>query len=245
MDLAKILSYGVSSWLHFETACNRSGLFNEKYLTAPVGQILSARSGNRTEAEWKHPVLSNTGQGPGRRPEVDFYVKGRADELPIAVETKWAGRTLPSTKDILWDLIRLELIAHHNQARCFFLLAGKKERLDQIFDRKDFTDANSPTMKRPLLRIDNNIIHATSLVPTVSSRIPILRSLFEKMQDFEFPHKLHTRRTAPSPENPKRKHYQVYIWEVKSATNRQIFRPSNSKHYTQSQHLNTIVVSEK
>lgn len=231
MDIAKILSYGVGSWLNYESACDRSGLFNEKYLTAPVGQILSARSGNRTISEWRHPILAESKEGRRRRPEVDFVVTDQNDKLLIAVETKWAGRTLPKTQDILWDLIRLELIAHKESARCFFLLAGKRERLETVFERKEFSDANSAPHRKPLLRIDNNAIHSTPLVPTVRSRIPVLRRIFASMQDFEFPEKVVTRRTAPFPESPKKKHYQVYVWEVSAAGNRGTFWPKNSKHY--------------
>lgn len=231
MDLAKILTYGVGSWLHFETACDRSGLFNEKYLTAPVGQILSARSGNRTLAEWKHPTLAQEKAGPGRRPEVDFYVPATVEMPALAVETKWAGRTLPSTRDILWDLIRLEMIAHHQNARCFLLLAGTRERLDVIFERKDFSDSGAKPVKKPMMRVDKNVVHSTPLVPTVSSRIPLLARIFATMQDQEFPEKIVTRRTAPFPEDPKKKHYQVFVWEVSAAGNMRTFRPRNSRHY--------------
>ena len=103
IDFAKVLTTGVSSWLVFESACDRSGLFSEKYLTTAIGQILAARTGNRALAEWPHPVLAPLRMGPGRRPETDFVVRDRDDRLLLAVESKWAGRTTPSTSAILWD----------------------------------------------------------------------------------------------------------------------------------------------
>jgi hypothetical protein len=41
VDFARLMTTGVGSWLGFESACDRSGLFSEKYLTTAIGQILS------------------------------------------------------------------------------------------------------------------------------------------------------------------------------------------------------------
>ena len=80
-------------------------MFSEKYLTTAIGQILSARTGNRAIAEWPHPVLAPLQKGAGRRPEVDFVARDREDRVILAVESKWAGRTALSTSAILWDLL--------------------------------------------------------------------------------------------------------------------------------------------
>lgn len=231
MDYAKVLTGGVSAWLRFESSCNRSGLFSEKYLTAAIGQILSGRSGNRVIAEYKHPQLAPLMKGPGRRPEVDFVVHDADDKIILAVESKWAGRTKVSTESILWDLIRLELIAHYEGARCIFVLAGSKRMLDKIFADKAFADSDTKPHRKPLLRHDNNLLHPTALVPTVPVRIPMLKKLFEPYPRFEFPEKVVSRRSAPSPSDAKPRDYQVYAWEIHPASNRHIFRPGNSKHY--------------
>ena len=34
VDFARLMTTGVGSWLGFESACDRSGLFSEKYLSA-------------------------------------------------------------------------------------------------------------------------------------------------------------------------------------------------------------------
>jgi len=125
MDYAKLLTQGVGAWLHFENACGRSELFSERYMASPIGQILYARSGNRAHAEVKHPVLEKLAKGPGRRPEIDFVVYDRHHKVSIAVESKWIGSTTPSIKSILWDLIRLEMVAHHEKSRSFFVLGGQ------------------------------------------------------------------------------------------------------------------------
>ena len=225
-DYAKLLTTGVGSWLGFESACDRSGLFSEKYLTVPIGQILAARTGNRAIAEWKHPVLAPLAKGSGRRPEVDFVIRDRDEKILAAVESKWAGRPMPSTSGILWDLIRLELIASETGATCLFLLGGTRERISRIFADPLFSDANSKPYRKPLLRHDNNVLHSIALVPTVRSRVPMLKALFKNYQQFPFPEKIVTRRTLPFPPDPKRKHYQVYTWEVIPSMNSTNLPPS-------------------
>jgi hypothetical protein len=162
---------------------------------------------------------------------VDFVVRDTSDKITLAVESKWAGRTKLSTEAILWDLIRLELIAHHEDARCIFILGGSRQNLERVFAEAAFSDSETKPHRRPVLRHDNNVLHSTPLVPTVPVRIPMLKKLFAPYKRFEFPEKIVSRRTAPSPTDAKKRHYQVYAWEIHSAANRQVFRPENSKHY--------------
>src|SRR5665213_3393392 len=129
MDIARLLTQAAGSWLHFEYCCNRSGLFNEKYLSVPIGQLLSSRFGDRVHAEFLHPVISPMMKGPGRRPQIDFAYCETYPNVSIAVETKWIGATKPKISDILWDLVRLEMIAHHSNAQCVFMLGGRRKDL--------------------------------------------------------------------------------------------------------------------
>ena len=131
---------------------------------------------------------------------------------------------MPSTSSILWDLIRLELIANATGGRCLFILGGTRQRLEAVFHEAAFSDANARPHRRPMLRYDNN-------VPTVKERIPLLKKLFREHQNFDFPEKIVSRRTAPFPTDPKPRHYQVYTWEILPATNRRTFRPANSRYY--------------
>jgi hypothetical protein len=242
MNYARLLTEGVGSWLHFESACDRSGLFSEKYLTHPIGQILSARSGNRALAEYKHPVLAPLAKGAGRRPEIDFVICESYPTVSVAIESKWIGKSEPTVQSILWDLIRLELVAHHDKARCFFVLGGKRSALERLFARDTFSDALSKPHSRPVLRYKDNVLHKIDLVPTVPIRIPLLKTLFFPYQDAEFPHKIITRRSAPFPPDPKSNHFQVYSWEILAAERRNLFRPRNSKHYRVP---NVMVASEQ
>jgi hypothetical protein len=230
MDYAKVLTGGVGAWLQFEQACDRTGLFSEKYLTHPIGQILSARSGNKAFAEFKHPVLAPLAKGVGRKPEIDFAVCDPYPKISIAVESKWIGRSKPTVQSVLWDLIRLELLAHHEGARCFFILGGKRSDIESLFALEAFS-ASSGTHKKPLLKHNSNSLHKTNLVPTDPARIPTLKALFAAHLNMEFPHTIITRRSAPFPPDQKPNSFQVYTWEVMSPARRDTFWPRNSKHY--------------
>ena len=231
IDYARLLARGIGGWLQFERACSRSGLFGEKYLAHPIGQILSAGSGNRARAEYKHPTLAHLASGPGRRPEVDFAVCEEYPKISLAVESKWIGQTRPSVQSVLWDLIRLELLAHHEGARCFFILGGKRSSLESYFAQSAFSDARTKPLSRPLLRHDSNVLHRTFLVPVDSVRISLLKGLFEPYQRQEFAHKFYSRRTRPFPEPAPANGFQVYVWEILAASKREVFKPQNSPRY--------------
>jgi hypothetical protein len=230
-NLTRILSEAVGSWLHFEFNCNRSGLFNEKYLSFPLGQVLSARLGGRVHAEFTHPVLAALMNGRGRRPQVDFAYCEHWPRRTIAVETKWIGKTKVTVEDIIWDLIRLEMIAHESGATCIFVLGGKRRHLELLFKTAAFSGGRGAGHRRPILNTKSNSQYDLWLVPHDHYRIPMLRKLFANLQEVPMPHSLSTIRTAPFPLDPPKAHYQVYSWMVCTSTHRQTFLPGANKHY--------------
>jgi hypothetical protein len=231
MDYAKLLAHGVGSWLQYEQACGHSGLFSEKYLAQPIGHILSGRSGNRALAEYAHPVLVKTARGPGRRPAIDFAICNPYPKVEIGVESKWIGKTQPDVESIVWDLMRLELLVHHEGARCFFVLGGKRGDLEGLFADKLFKRGSTDRKPRPFLRHDNNVIHSVSLGPVDRTRIGLFESTFENYPDLQFPSHVVSRRTAPFPERQIKNGYQVYVCEIRSVGNRTTFRGGAMKGY--------------
>jgi hypothetical protein len=231
MNYAKVLAHGVGSWVQFEQACSRSSLFEEKYLIHPIGQILGARTGARVLTEYNHPILAPLMHGAGRRPAIDFAIRDPKPKISVAVESKWIGRTKVSVESILWDLIRLELIAHYEKAKCYFVLGGKRRDLEALFNVSTFSDSETVRYPKPLLWHEHNALHRVSLVPTVRVRIPMLKRLFKDYQDLEFPQFLVTQRSAPFPATQIANGFQVYVWQVMSAGRRDTFVPRNSRHY--------------
>src|SRR5262245_48191599 len=98
MDTERLLALGVGGWLQYEFACHRSGLFNERYLSVPISQVLNSVFGLPVRSEYVHPVLARERNGPGRRPEVDFAVVDAESQLRCVVESKWCGPSGLSTE---------------------------------------------------------------------------------------------------------------------------------------------------
>lgn len=231
MNLTRRLTDGVGAWLHFEFCCQRSGLFSERYLSAAVGQLLNATYGGGVHAEFLHPVLAPLMTGSGKRPTLDFVYCATYPTITVAVETKWAGSSHTTAETIIWDLIRLELVAHHYGAQCVFVLAGQRRKLDSLFDTIAFSGPKHTGGVTPILRTTNNGRTTLSLLPNHHYRIPLLRRIFSSAQQTSIPHRIVTRRARPFPAECTNNEYQVYAWEICSEAIRQQFLPADIDHY--------------
>ncbi|GAA4020887.1 hypothetical protein GCM10022409_00520 [Hymenobacter glaciei] len=231
MNLTRRLTEGVGAWLHFEYVCNRSGLFNEHYLSFALGQLMSAAFGNRVNSEFDHPILAPLMKGRGRRPAIDFVYCDPYPTVKVAVETKWAGSSHTTIESIIWDLIRLEMVAHYDGTSSIFILAGKRSDLIKLFNRKDFSGPPNTPGVLPILSTTHNQLTTLSLLPDKPYRIPVFQRVFGKVQDVPIPHRIVTRRTQPFPAECKNNQYQVFAWEIMSDKNRQEFNPNKIFRY--------------
>ncbi|MDP9995827.1 hypothetical protein J2W28_006143 [Variovorax boronicumulans] len=229
MEFARKLAEGTGAWLQYQHSCNRTGLFSERFLTEPIAEILAAHTNSRVIAEHHHPVLAPLAKGKGAKPSVDFVVLDPYPKVKMAIESKWIGATKPSIGSIMWDLIRLEMIANLDGAECFFLLGGMKRSLDAYFSDESFRGPKN--VHQPVLQALKNVKFDVTVAASARHRIPVMKKLFEKYQETEFPHAISTRRTEPFPADCKSNQYQIYVWHVSSKPKRDIFFPGNSKHY--------------
>ena len=78
-NIAKRLSRGTSGWLLYEFSCNRGYLFNEKYLSYPIGNILNNLTKYQLLTEVNHP-FRNLG-GRGRPLQVDFVLQDKYNKV--------------------------------------------------------------------------------------------------------------------------------------------------------------------
>jgi hypothetical protein len=162
-------------------------------------------------------------KGRGRRPAVDFVVCEDYPTVSIAVESKWIGKTDVSIEEIVWDLVRLELLAHYDGARCFFVLGGRAKSLNKLFADVAFSKGTSNRTRKPFLRHDNNVIHTISIGPIDKKKLGLLDAAFQKFPDLDFPSEIITRRTTPFPEKQKNDGFQIYVWEISSRLHRTSF----------------------
>lgn len=231
ISIAHKLAYGVSAWLEFEFQCHRSALFSEKYLSFPIGQILTTYFGSKVYAEVVHPVLAGKSTKRGRKPEVDFAVLNPYPEFKLVIESKWVGDSLISLSSIVWDLIRLEIIAHTYKAEAIFLLAGKKTHLDKLFSSEAFVGATAKGKPRPLLNTEKKVISRIALHAPIPSRLEIYKHAIEDYPKLEIPSKILTSRTQPYPLKANPNQYQVYTWKIMPVYPREVFTPENHSSY--------------
>ncbi len=142
MSDARRISEAVGSWLHFEFACYRGGLFSESVLKAAVGSVLSSFpigvDGARVHAEVRHCALGNL-----RRLDYALCLRSGnqiVDSVQVAVESKWADSSHCTAENIGHDLMRLILVKRANpSAKCIFLLAGSVNSLALILKKSPFS----------------------------------------------------------------------------------------------------------
>jgi hypothetical protein len=153
-DFPKRVSEGVTAKLDFDYSCNRGNSFGEYHVHGVVNEVLSANidpNKHKITSGFPHALLKRPGRG--RQPEIDFAIHSRVSSaLFLAAEVKWAGSAHCTVKNILKDLIRLQLIANaEHQAECFMLISGRKDNFDRLFNEKLLIQGT----KRMLERTDN------------------------------------------------------------------------------------------
>ena len=131
---ARKLLEATAAWLHFEKMCYREPLFGERYMSYPIGQFLNARFGNKVRSEHVHPALARVIEGSGGKPKIDFAVVDDNEQMKIAIETKWVSGSSTLARDIVRDIIRLELLAHEG-AKALLVLAGCNRDMNYLFAR--------------------------------------------------------------------------------------------------------------
>lgn len=225
------LAQAVGAWLQYEFACNRSNLFNERYLSVAISDVLNVIHKDEVRSEYLHPVLAPHKSGPGRRPEVDFATIRNYPAVTSVLESKWVGPEGLSTGEILWDLLRLELIAHDSQVPAYFVLAGRRKHLEKFFKSKAFVGRPTSAGKyRYLLKLDGRRVGAVRVDSPNDDRRGIFAKLFRDYQEVSFPSRITTSTPARYPEVCPMYQYQAYAWRVLSPAAPR-FLPRNNSAY--------------
>jgi hypothetical protein len=229
MDPARKLAEGVAGWLMYEFQCDRSELFNERYLSTAVSDVLNSIYGEKIHAEFVHPTLAGHTAGPGRRPEIDFAVVADWPKPLCVVETKWMGKNLLSADEIIWDLLRLELAAFNSDCDAFFVVAGRSKYFNKFFASKAFLGTKNKKGKyRRLLKLDKRKNARLRIDNPPADRIPVYKRLFAAYQKVAFPSRVTTSICQSYPTKPWQYQYVVYAWRVLPCRADPRFKPENS-----------------
>ncbi len=230
MHIGTRLARGVASWLSFEFHCNRGHLFEENYLTYPIGQILFSEYGNTVTSEIDHPLLTEHTLGPGKRPKMDFAVM-QGEKILVSVEAKWVGHTSLKVEDIIWDLIRLELMASHYNCESLFLLAGRHKKIKSLLESNAFLAPSDKRPPRPILKDGVHRSLGMKLDNPPRQREQIIKRLVTKYPQIEMPSKISSGKPFIYPVQCNSKDFQVYVWQIVPAKPRRSFLASAHKLY--------------
>jgi hypothetical protein len=234
MDPTRNLAQAAGAWLQYEFACGRSTLFNERYLSVPIANALYFLYKDEVRSEYLHPVLAPAARGPGRRPEVDFALVNNYPNVSCVLESKWVGRNGLTAEDVLWDLLRLELIAHHAQAPAFFLMGGRRSHIENFFKSKAFL--GEPTRQGKysrLLKLDNRRNPRIRVDNPAGGRRPVFEKLLRPYQEISFSSRITTSICQSYPRDCPMFQYQVYVWQVLAPAGTSRFLPKNHSYYRQ------------
>jgi hypothetical protein len=231
MDTARLLAQGVGGWLLYEFCCSRSRLFNERYMAGPIAQVLNAEYGLQVHSEYLHPVLAKTKTGPGRRPEVDFAVVDGAGVLKCVVESKWVGPGGLPAEHIIWDVLRLELVASDTGADAYFLLAGRRRHLEAFFETKAFKGVEYKGKFRRLLKLDHRKNPRMRVDNPPTDRRAAFKAVLTPYGGVSFPTRVSTSLCYAYPSDVPKFQYQAYVWKVFAPTGTPRFKPQDHALY--------------
>lgn len=217
--LAEKVAKGLGGWLMFEHHSHRADLFSEKYLSLGIGNILSGNCRNKVIAEYTHPILKE--RKAGRPPQIDFVICNKDGLIKLALESKWVGTkntSSPKMSDILWDIIRLELLNYQYKTEALFVLAGKKSQMDEIFEHTGFVDKTPKGKKRSLLP-NRNFRIQLDLIGGSINRLKLLASCLERYKRVEVPSKILISGVHKFPHDCNNFENEVCVWSISTVNN--------------------------
>jgi len=145
-------------------------------------------------------------------------------EIQLAIETKWCGDTLPTASSVVWDLIRLELLAAAYGTQCFFLLAGQHKQTHKFFQSVAFNEKKGRAI---LSRRKEQ--YRLKLNEPKQDRVKNFKDAIRSSGNTLIPCSVMTQCVGPYPKNLEGMGFEVYIWYVQPSDKRDTFDPT--KHY--------------
>lgn len=211
-NIQRKISEGVSGWLLFEFNCFRGYLFNEKYLSYPVGQILNSITEYKTLTEINHPC---TNVGQGRPLQVDFVLTDEKSKWKYAFESKWIGNSMISLGSVIWDLIRLQnLDKHHQDIRCYFILAGFDKKINILLEDFDICYDKDTEKKNEIAKVNSTFL-IFDLFKLDDSTKTYINDKIKKYPSFKLYSKIRCRPAHRFPKNDViNMTFTTYIFEV-------------------------------
>jgi hypothetical protein len=208
---------GLASWLNFELRVGREGIFSESYIANPIAQILNYRFGGRVISEVDHPKLAGQMSGAGKRPKIDFVVKQEGSKkFLLAVETKWISKSNNLLRDIIRDVIRLDMLLPEYAEEAILIVAGKKKDFQRIFNDKHFKGHPDNKNSRELLPMSGYEKNSIRFNPIPKFRKKLFENILEIYKNNYISNSISIERAGPFPINANQNQYEVYLFRLKN-----------------------------
>ncbi len=219
---------GLASWLNFEKRAGRENLFGESYLAHPIGQLLQYRFPGKVQSEIEHPILSKLKEGAGRKPSIDFAINKVGGIFDLVIETKWISKSPYLLRNIIVDVVRLDLMAPKYAKEALLIAAGKKRDFINLFKNPQFQPHPNQPKSHYLLPIDQTKT-SVRFIPIPKFREKLFIQVLKTFKDIEISKSIPMERSGPFPINANNDQYEVYIWRIRKYGKREQFKPK--EHY--------------
>ena len=206
---------GLAGWLTFELRCRRQALFREALLAHPLSQLLAAQFPGRVLTEVTHPVLAKLQLGPGRKKAVDFVVRAADGKPSAVVETKWASSSPTLLRDLLRDIVRLDLLVPSVAQEGLLVLAGVKRDLDRLFASPAFLPHPAHLGSKTLLPVGSHGKFSVRFHPASAFRRRFFGRVLQPFADIPVSSSIVIERSGPFPRDANLEHGEVYIWRLR------------------------------
>lgn len=218
MNVFAKIADGLAGWLTYEQWCERQPLFCESYLALPLAELLQGQYPGRVLSEVVHPVLVQHKEGRGAYPRIDFAVTGQDDtKYELTIETKWVSESPTLLRDIIRDIVRLDLLLPTYAKEAIIVLAGNKRDTRRFFEHPLLQAPKPDTaVYKHLLTPDGHnrstIYFFHAITPPIRQ---ILLNVLEAFEGVEVSRVIQIERSGPFPRSTTTKQYEVYVWKVK------------------------------
>jgi hypothetical protein len=220
------IAIGLNAWLTFEQMCKREPLFSEAYLAYPIGQLLATRYGNALVSEHPHPVLAPRKTGRGDKPKLDFAVLRADGSIELAIETKWLSSSPSLQRDIIRDMVRLELACHSQNCDGWLIVAGKSSDFQQLVGAAKFQGHPSHVGSDTILPHGNSRDGRLRLNPPAKFRRDMLDTALTPFAGLDLADCIHVTRFGPYPVDAPANGYVTYLWRINGRRRHQArFKP--------------------
>lgn len=208
---------GLAGWLTFEQRCGRYKLFSESYITSAVGQLLQYRyPGRRVFSEVEHPMLSELKDGPGKKPRLDFAVESsERGKYDLVLEIKWVSKSPTLLRDIVKDIVRLDLVLPTYASEAVIILVGKVKQIRSLFqDHALARETQLPTTYQPPSITGHNrnaiyFFHSLS-----QTRRDLYLKALQAFPNVQISRTIQLERSGPFPRVAITEQFEVYTWKV-------------------------------